>query len=147
MKKILISAVILLLSGTVAMASMSGDRAVTFAQLPQQAQQFIKKHFASNKISYAKQDTDLFDGDYEVYFTEGNKVEFNKKGEWKDVECKKSEVPAAIIPQGIKTFVSQNHQESKIIEINRDTRDYEIKLSNGIEMTFNLKGDFIRYDD
>lgn len=147
MKKILLSAVFLLMTGTMAMASMNDDRAVTFAQLPQKARQFIEQHFASEKISYAKQDTDMFDGDYEVVFTDGKKVEFTKKGEWKDVECKKSEVPAAIVPQRLKAYVEQNHSGQKIVEINCDKRDYEIKLSNGMELTFNLKGDFLRYDD
>lgn len=148
MKKILFSAVFLLATATMATASMtSDDRAVTVAQLPQKAQQFIKQHFASEKVSYAKQDTGLFDGDYEVIFTNGKKVEFTKKGEWKDIECKQSEVPAAIIPQRLKAYVTQHHATEKIVDINRDSNDYEIKLSNGIELIFNLKGDFLRYDD
>lgn len=146
MKKILVSALLLLATGTLAMASTNDDRAVTFAQLPQKAQQFIKQHFADEKISYAKQDTDWFDGDYEVYFTAGNKVEFRKNGEWSDVECKRSEVPAAIIPQFVKAYMTQNHPNTKVVEINRDKRDYEVKLTDGVELKFNLKGAFIGYD-
>lgn len=147
MKKILISAVLLLMTSSIAMASMSDDRAVTFEQLPQKAQQFIKQHFAAEKVSYAKQDTDLFDGDYEVIFTNGDKVEFLKNGEWKDIECNATEVPAGIIPAKLKAFVSQRHADQKIVELNRDRNDYEIKLTNGMNLKFNLKGDFMRYDD
>lgn len=146
MKKILLSAAFLLATSTMVMASNSDDRAVNFAQLPQKAQQFIKTHFASGKISYAKQDTDLFDGDYAVYFTDGNKVEFSKDGTWKDVECKQSQVPAAVVPQSLKSYVTQNHPNQNIITIDRDTRDYEIKLADGTELKFNLKGNFIGYD-
>lgn len=147
MKKLILSAVLLLATGTAVMAATNDDRAVTLEQLPQKAQQFIKTHFAQSKLSYAQQDTDLFDGDYEVTFTDGAKIEFSKKGEWKDVECKATEVPQAIIPPLVSKFVKQSHPEQKITKIDRDSHDYEIKLSNGLELKFNLKGQFLGYDD
>jgi len=46
----------------------SNDRPVTFEQLPQKAQQFIKQHFPNLQISIAKQDMDLTDKNYDVIF-------------------------------------------------------------------------------
>ena len=64
------------------------DKPVTVDQLPQKAQTFIKQYFADKQVSLAKQERDFFDKSYEVMFVNGEKVEFDKNGEWKDVDCK-----------------------------------------------------------
>ena len=69
--------------------------------MPQQAQQFIKQHFADSKVALAKMESDFFYKSYEVIFTNGDKVEFDNKGNWEEVNCKYSSVPTAIIPAAI----------------------------------------------
>ncbi|MDD4847866.1 MAG: PepSY-like domain-containing protein [Bacteroidales bacterium] len=123
------------------------DKPIQVNQLPGNSQQFIQKHFNGIEISYAKVDNDLLDKSYEVIFVNGNKVEFSKNGEWKDVSCKFSQVPNAIVPQQILNFVTKNHQNQKIVKIDRDTRDYEVELNNGLEIKFDLKYNVIGYDD
>ena len=83
---------------TLQFASADNDKPITVEQLPAVAQQFVKKHFASEKVAFAKEDSELFDTSYEVMFANGDKVEFNKKGEWTDIKCKHSQVPAAVVP-------------------------------------------------
>lgn len=146
MKKIILFFALIGIALSTPHTAMADDRAVTINQLPKKAQQFIKQHFAQSTVSYATQDTDMFEGEYEVAFTDGSKVEFLKNGEWKNVECKKTGVPSAIIPQRLKDYVAKSHAGAKIIKIERDRKEYEIKLSDGQELKFNLKGDFIRYD-
>lgn len=146
MKKMILSLVMGTIALTTVSTALASDKAVTINQLPQKAQQFIKQHFAQNTLSYAKQDTDMFDGEYEVVFTDGVKLEFEKNGDWKNVECKKTEVPAAIISQPIKDYVAKNHAATKIVKIERESKECEVKLSDGRELKFNLKGNFIRYD-
>lgn len=58
-------------------------------------------------------DEELFDKDYKVVFVNGAKVEFAKNGEWKDVECKYGEVPAAIVPQQIRDYVTKNYPKTR----------------------------------
>ena len=84
---------------------------------------------------------------YEVVFTNGSKVEFLKDGEWKEVECKYSTVPTAIIPAQIASYVSQNYPDTQIVQIDRDKRDYEVKLTNRLELTFDLNFNLIGIDD
>lgn len=146
MKKMILSFALLAMALTTTHAALADDRTVTLDQLPQKAQQFIKQHFVKSTVSYAKQDTDMFDGEYEVAFTDGDKVEFRKNGAWKNVECKRTEVPSAIIPVRLKEYVAKNHADLKIIKIECEPREYEIKLSDGRELKFNAKGDFVRYD-
>lgn len=145
MKKLFLSLTCLVLVSTVSFAD--SDRAIAVNQLPQAAQQLIKNYFADIEISYAKMETELFDKSYEVIFVNGNKVEFDKKGEWTDVDCKYTEVPVGIVPQKIQDFITKNHPNTKVIEIDKDSRDYELKLSNRVELKFDRNENFIGYDD
>lgn len=146
MKKMISSFVLMTIALTTTMTAMADDRAITINQLPKKAQQFITQHFSQNTVSYVTQDTDLFDGEFEVAFTDRSKIDFHKNGEWKQVDCEYSAVPPVIIPQPVKDYVVKNHPTMTIIKIDRDPREYEIKLSDALELKFDLKGNFIRYD-
>lgn len=122
------------------------DKTIQISDLPQKAQLFIEKHFSGVKVAYAKQESDLLDKTYDVVFTNGNKVEFNKKGEWKEVDCKQNELPAGIVPEKIKEYVNQNYSGVKILKIDRDKKDYEVKLSNKLELKFDMKFNLIEMD-
>ena len=106
MKKLLILAAAVFALGT-STVSADNDRPISVSELPEKAQQFIRQHFPNEKVSFAKMERELFDTTYEVIFTSSSKVEFLKNGDWKEVDCKYSTVPAAIIPQQIAQYVSQ----------------------------------------
>ena len=141
--------ILALLSFTVAMPKVfaDNDRIISVEQLPAQARNFVATHFGDVKISHVKMDTDFFDRTYDVFFSNGNKVEFDKKGLWKDVDCKFTEVPVNIIPVKIRTYVTNNYPNEKILEIDRDRRDYEVKLNNGLKLKFDLKYNLIDIDN
>ncbi len=145
MKRLFLSLACLVFMSTAAFADK--DVAITTEQLPQTAQQFIKQYFSDTQVSYAKMESEMFDKSYEVIFVNGCKVEFDAKGEWKDVDCKYAEVPAGIVPQKIQEFIAKNQPNTKVVEIDRDKRDYELKLSNRVELKFDLKENFMGYDD
>ena len=65
----------------------------------------------------------------------------------KDVECKYGEVPAAIVPQQIRDYVAKNYPDRKVTAIDRDRRDYEVELDNGLDLKFDLKFRLIDIDD
>lgn len=133
--------------GISASAMAGQDKQISIKQLPEKAQKFLAEHFADSKTAIIKMDRELFDTTYDVIFTNGNKVEFDKRGEWKDIECKYSRIPEGVIPEAIRSHVGKNHPGAYILEIDRDKRDYEIKLNNGLELKFDLKFNPIGYDD
>lgn len=145
MKKILLLLVCLFSLQTVVRAD--DDRPIAVTQLPASAQQFIKKHFAGNQVAFAKMEKDWFSKSYDVTFTNGSKLEFDEKGEWTEVDCKYTSVPAAIVPKAIADYVAQNYKDVRILKIDRDTRDYEVKLSNRLELKFDLQFNLIDIDD
>ena len=123
------------------------DKVITKEQLPTAAQSLLTTHFSSLKISLVKEDREFISRNYEVIFTDGTKVEFTRNGEWKELDCRKSAVPAALIPASIKNFVTERYPDAKILQIDRDSNDYEVKLSNKLELTFDKKYNIIDIDD
>ena len=145
MKKLLLLLVCLFTFQAVVKAN--DDKPIKVAQLPQSAQQFIKSHFGNSKVAIAKMETDWLDKSYDVIFTDGNKLEFDKQGNWKEINCKYSAVPAGVIPAQILKYVSENSPDAKVLKIERDKKDYEVKLSNRWELKFDLQFNLIDIDD
>lgn len=145
MKKLLLLFVCLFTIQSVVKAD--DDKPVRMDQLPQSAQQFIKTHFGDSKVAIAKMETDWFDKSYDIIFTDGNKLEFDKQGNWKEINCKYSAVPASVIPEQIQKYVTENYPGAQVLKIERDKRDYEVKLSNKWELKFDLQFNLIDIDN
>ena len=141
----ILAAAMLLLSVTSARADH--DRPIQFNQLPAAAQEFINTFFANEKVSFAKEERDFMEVRYEVMFTNSIKIEFYKDGKWKEIDCKYSVLPEGIVPEQIATYVNSNFPGVKIHAIDRDRRDIEVELTNGLELTFDLYYNLIDMDD
>ena len=143
MKKILLTLIAIFSIG-IFVASADNDKIINKSQLPAQAQQFIDAHFAGINLTYAKEECNIFFNSYEVRLADGTKIEFSSKGNWEEVDCRFGEVPAAIIPQAIKDYIDKNFKGEKVLVIEKDRNDYEVKLSNRLELKFDK--DFNIYD-
>lgn len=125
------------------LAKADNDKPISLNELPQKSQKFIKQYFPKNEISYAKMEKEVWDKKYEVVFVNGEKIEFDKKGDWKEIDCKFSAVPEALIPSAIKKHLAEQYPQAKVIQIERDSKGYDVKLNNKLELkytpTFQLK--------
>lgn len=128
-------------------ALADNDKPITISQLPAAAQTVVKTYFKNKKVALAKQENDTFSKTYEVIFTDGDKIEFAKNGQWTDIECSKAVFPASLVPAPIKAYVKSNYAGSKIVKIERDKKEYDVKLSSGLEITFDKKFRVIDIDD
>ncbi|MDE6159084.1 MAG: PepSY-like domain-containing protein [Bacteroidaceae bacterium] len=108
-------------------------------QLPVTAQQFIKQHFADRKVALPKVETEFVSKSYEVVFADGDHIDFDSKGNWKEIECKSSSVPTAVIPIKNMEYIHENYPDTTVRKIEKDLREYEVKLSNCVELSFDLK--------
>lgn len=140
MKKLLMMLVAVMFIGS----AVADDRPVEYSTFPKAAKDFVTKHFAKSQVVSAVLDED---GEYTAYLNDGAKVEFNKKGAWKEVNCRENAVPASIVPAKIGQYVKDNYAGGVITKIDVDNNDYEIRLSTGFELKFDLKGNFLRIDD
>ena len=119
------------------------DQVITFDRLPATAQAMLKQNFSDKVPLVITADWD----DYKVMYTNGDKVEFDKKGNWKDIECKTSQVPAALVPAQIVANVNATFPGATITEIDQDRRGYSVKLSNGLELEYNRSFQIVELDD
>ena len=97
-------------------------------------------------MSFATIETGLIDKSYEVVLQNGTKIEFDKKGNVTEVECKQGAVPAALIPQAISTYLQTNQAGQTVRKIEFNKNEYEVELSNGLDITFNKRFQVIDID-
>ena len=95
MKKLLF---LLLSVFTLQVAQADNDKPITFDKLPAKAQTFIKQNFPTEKVAFTKMEKGFLDTSYDVVFVNGNGVEFDKNGEWTELDCKRSSVPTNPLP-------------------------------------------------
>ena len=124
-------------------AKADHDKVITYDQLPQTAQVMLKQYFANKVPLVITMDWD----DYTIRYESGEKIEFDKEGNWKDIESYSSTVPSALIPEQIKNSVKTSFPGTSIIKIDRNRRGYEVKLNNGLEIEFNREFQVIDIDD
>lgn len=118
--------------------------------LPEAAQTFLTEFFPKAKVGMVKTDKHLLKKtDYDVKLVNGTKIEFNNSGKWTSVDCKTREVPEGIVPKTIRTYVKKNFPDVKIVKIEKTSTKYEVGLSDDVELTFNLLGQFksMKMDD
>ncbi|MGL5682794.1 MAG: PepSY-like domain-containing protein [Marinifilaceae bacterium] len=146
MKKFLVFMFSILLF-QVTTAKADNDKVIKAEQLPAAAQTFIKKYFPKAEIMLVKSETSLTGTQYEVTFTNGDNIDFDKTGQWTEIECKKEGVPTAIIPQQISTLISKRFPKTFVTRIERDKKGYDIELSNQMELEFDKNFNLISVDD
>ena len=120
-------------------ASADNHKPIAFEQLPAKAQQFVKTHFADSKVAIATQDSGILEKSFDVALVGGIKLEFDAKGEWTEVVSPVVGVPAALLPEPIKAYLAKQFPEAQVKEVERENGRYEVKLQNGVEVTFNKK--------
>lgn len=138
--KVLITAIFTLLAVTV---FADNEKPIQKHQLPKVSQEFINKYFKDFEISFCTKDYDSYD----VKFTNGYEIEFNTKGEWKEVDCQKDAIPAAIIPTQVSKYVKQFYAKNYVTKINRDFNRFEVELNNGLDLEIDKNGKLREIDD
>lgn len=116
--------------------------------LPQAARTTIRNNFKSD-VTVIKIDKDFGRiSEYEVILSDGTEISFDFKGNWKNVETRKSSaVPNAFVLKQIRDYVAKAQPGTRVVGIEKERSGYDVELSNGIDMKFDSKGNFKRYDD
>lgn len=116
-------------------AFMFAGTPINQSELPKAAQTFLTKYFPKDQIRKVEKDYGYRGAEYEVDLSSGAEVDFNEKGEWKEVKAAHGAVvPAGIVPAAISKYVASNFAGLSIIEISHKRGGYEVELSNGTEL-------------
>lgn len=128
-------------------STFAKDVVITKTELPKKASTFIDTHFKGKEISLVEKDTDFLSTSYKVKFVDNIEIDFDKSGEWDEVDGNKSAIPTSFILKPIVAYVNSNYKEATITKIDRETRRFEVKLSNGLELEFSKDGKFKKIDE
>ena len=129
------------------LTACANEQVIPFDQVPEPAKAIVAAHFDASQIAYVTLDKGLLDAEYDVKFNDGRSLEFNKAGELLKVDCKQTEVPAALIPETVRAYIKANFPNAFITEWSKDDRRWKAELNSGLELEFNSKYEFIRIDD
>ena len=119
---------------------------ITQPQLPEKAQTFLATYFPEAKISLARKEIDVMELTYDVIFTDGTKVEFDRKGNWTEVDCLTHPLPSGIVPEAIEKVIRTQYPEAQATKIERDHREFDVKLNNRVELTFDKNMQLVDID-
>ena len=131
---------------TMAQAQPQAAAPAASIQVPDAINAFVKQNFPNATIAGVEQDSDHGGMEYDIYLSDGTKVDFDANSQWDKVECHAG-VPASLVPQAIANYVKSNYQNMTITKIDREFSGYEIELSNGLDLKFDKSGRFMGMDD
>ena len=151
MKKLVFTFIAVVLVSAFAFNTIAREVVVDVKTLPETAQNFIKQNFADKKLVSAIKDSELLETEYKTYFSDGTKIKFTSKGEWKEIEGNRNCIANSAIPVNIANYVTENYNGICIgkIEVDKELFNfqYNVELLNGIELRFDKNGAFMGFDD
>lgn len=124
------------------------ERAVAPQELPGEARSFIAQHYPEENPVLVIKTLDELAVTYKVVFADGTARErllisrhipFRRNFTW---------VPSAVVPAQIADYVARNFPGTFLVGIEHTCREWEVKLNNTIELTFDDKRFALKeYDD
>ena len=110
---------------------------VDYSEIAPEIMMFVETHFPQTGI-YNCQMTQHY---YKVKLNDCTKLKFTHAFDWIEVDCEHSTVytfvPASIVPEQIKAYVTANFPNQTIEEIEKKTNgNWEIELNNNHEIKF-----------
>ncbi len=127
-------------------ATADNDKSISVTALPAKAQTLLNNHFRNQKVMLATIESGVLSRNYDVVLQNGTKLEFDKKGNLTEVDCKQGTVPAQLVPQAISNHLKDNHAGQSVKKIEMDKNEYEVELTNGLDLTFNKHFQLIDID-
>lgn len=127
-------------------ANAGNDKPISVNALPAKAQTLLSQHFNGQKVMLATIETGVINKTYDVVLQNGTKLEFDKKGNLTEIDCKQATVPDQLIPQAIKNYLMANYAGQSVKKIEMNKNEYEVELANGLDLAFNKHFQLIDID-
>ena len=118
-------------------ANAGNDKPINVNELPAKAQTLLSKHFKGQKVMLATIESGVISRSYDVVLRNGTKLELDKKGNLTEIDCKQGIVPDQLIPQAINNYLKENYEGQSVRKIEINRKEYEVELTNGLDLTFN----------
>ena len=125
--------------------SDSREVIVEVAELPEQSRNFLETNFNGFQVNRATKDVSSFDEYYEIFVNNGITIDFNRIGEWTEVDGNGLSIPTSFIDEEIVSYINTNYPTFPIESIDKKPYGYEVDLINNTELRFNTSGKLIGY--
>ena len=120
------------------------EERISYGKLPSAARTFIETYFPTESCVYAERDRDDGRREYEVRLSNGAEIKFDAQGQWFEVDCKFSLLPAGIVPQTIAADIAARYPGAGAYKVERAMGGYEISIGSGVELIYSAAGTFVR---
>ena len=136
MIRVLMIAICCMMSCNMA-ANAGNGKPISVDALPAKAQTLLNNHFNGQKVMLATIESGVASRSYDVVLKNGTKLEFDKRGNLTEIDCKQGIVPDLLIPQAITNYLKENYEGQSVRKIEINRKEYEVELTNGLDLTFN----------
>jgi len=142
-KKILIEKILFGICIVFSLTSCEKEVVIPTSDLPSEITSYISTHFPNNTIPQVIKDRNIVNKTYDILLSEGISLEFNRKKEIITIDGV-TKLPDSVIPVKILQYVASNYPPNVITDWALDNKNQQVELNNGLDLEFNMKGDFLR---
>ena len=109
---------------------------ITFGELPKNAKIFVFTYFKDIPFErvYIERRASLTQ--YEVWLKGGIELQFDRVGMCTEIDSRYSAIPDEVLPKKIVQTVKKHFPHNFISKYENNGRMYDIKLDNGVSLTF-----------
>jgi hypothetical protein len=118
---------------------------INVSQIPSDIQIFVSTYFSEQTIVRAIKETEGSAQTIDLYLDNLTKLEFNRTNQIVDIEGQ-AKIPDSLIQENILIYVGLTYPDYYITGWELEDSHQQIQLNNGIEIEFNLNGNFLRID-
>lgn len=129
-----------------AFASCDKEEVISSSELPNEITSYISTHFPNNTIVEVTKDRDGLTKTYDVLLSESLNLVFNSNKQIIEIDGI-NQLPNSVIPEKILQYVATNYPINFITDWELDDKNQQVQLDNGLDLEFNMKGDFLRIDN
>lgn len=122
--------------------SIDWEELIDPANLPQSVLSYVSQNYPNATILYAEFD----DNYYEVKLDNGLELYFDYNGTYLGLSADDVPIDPTNLPASILSYIAQNYPNVQILSAELDDNLYEVELSNGVELYFDLNGNFLYAD-
>ncbi len=122
------------------------EEIISSLDLPVEINSYISTHFPNKSILQVIKDKDGLIKSYDILLNENVSLEFNRKNEIIDIDAN-TKLPDSVIPDKILQFVALKYAANFVTDWQLDGNNQQVELDNGLDLEFNIKGEFLRIDN
>ena len=147
--KYTLKAILVALVVFVAGVASADYKTTDVSKLPQEAVKCLQQNIPAATVRLIKVDTSFLGfgaSSYDTYLSDGTEIDFDKYGQWTEIENEVAGVPQAFIVDTVKEYLAKNFPNTKIVSLKKKPYGYQIELANDIEIRFDSTWKFISVD-